>query len=232
MQQLEQHIHSVISKKLASGDVEKTIEAKIGDLINQSFDSIFSRYGSVQEAIQKGLEEKIKVDLSQIELPEYSEMICDLVQSLTLKALEESARDKLCERLKHMLSPAPKEITTQQFLNKLIKEYRNEDPYDFDDELTVEIDRERDGYCTLKIWKQKERSSSYLSSESRPDIHLYLSDGVIRIIHGDANFKESYGTANFNAEAMIYMMYCGGTKFTDIDEIDPYHLDRTIRDYD
>lgn len=223
-----------VNEYFASGKFKKTLDDNIEKAIRESIEGAFGYSGTAKKQIEEAIKTSIKLDFSQIDIPDFNRIIVDFVKHKTLNILEKQSHEILGRELAEMLAPAPETITVQGIVD-LFKEECQSDGVD-EDCLLVEIDKDQKYGIDLKIWTGAKTKKSYYDSTERkvdPDVDLYINKDkkTISIIR-NPEIKKNFGTANFNFDAKIFLMYSAGTKITDILECDPDDVDVNLREND
>lgn len=236
MTDISKMIQEATQKAMNPENLGPKIEERVNSTIDGILGSMFQMHGDVFKEIKDQLREKIKVDLSNVTIPEYGVMVSDMVVEAAKASMEKSLEEHLLKELNDMFSPAPTECTVQDVADIFLEKWREDrecDCFDeYDDWATVEVEPNK-SWFNLKIWKKKRESDRYSISGSiikdrKPDIHLYISDkGKIRIIWKEgSNIKESnMATTIYSQYATLYQMYAAGTVITDISTVDTDELD-------
>lgn len=224
----------VVQDYLKSPEFTAKIKDNVDKCIASEIHSMFS-YGDLNKQIKEVLKEKLIIDFSKIEFPEYNRIIIEMVKGQVLKVLKEQSQDVLIKNLEEMLSPAPKEITVQGIVDLIRESEKDEmDPYN-DDNLTVEVEHVGgivDG-TVIKIWDKdgKKTEGIYSNRDRSPIVDLWISktsNGKISIIRTSDDLSKNIMTSNFGVEAKLYLMYCQGTIITDAYTCDADYLDTAL----
>jgi hypothetical protein len=221
-----QELHAVVDKKVAamieSGEIEKSIELGIEKSINESIRRQFESYGNITEQLNKLLDEKLKIDPSQIDIPTYNDVMLKAVEQKIAEFFESKAAAKLMEGMNKLFAPLPESMDIHEFINKIVAHWKAEDHYDIDntDEYaTVELKESEHsiGGYRLDLWKQRE--SGYITKrENSPEVSLYIGkDGDIRLRH-TWNPTTLYGEDSLIIKAYASSMTLTG--LADFDEDD------------
>lgn len=227
-------LHEEITKRsaeyLKSDKFSDALQKQVEDTIHEAVKQMFS-YGEIRDSIRAGLKEKVAIDLNAIDFPHINQVVTDLVKKKCHAAFNAPLLEKLAKELDDMFKPAPAEITMQGLIDLWKEDLVDECACDGVENILVEITRrdsdKRDNSATIKIWnggKSTEKSSYYDSKERAidPDLHIYVIEGKIRLIHDIMAEKgrNSLATNIYNKEAQIFMMYCAGTLIKDLKEYD------------
>jgi len=235
MQELKDKMNTMACQYIDSPEFEKHLEKTIQGTINSSVENCFRSYGDIAKNLEKAIQDKMKIDFSQVEIPELTTMVIKIAQAKIAEVLNEQAAQKLGNILSETLAPAPKEITVQEIVDLIIADIQENGDVEAD-HATVKIETSDYG-VDLKIWKGETTRKSYSSYSSdtklSPDVDLYIhkDSKKIRIIR-NLDERRTFGTCIYGYEAKLYLMFCAGTIVTDILECDADDLNTSIREYD
>lgn len=234
---LEKEINTRMAAHLSSQKFNEQLQGTVETMINETVKSMFS-YGELRDAIRAGFKERIAIDLNAIDFAHVNQVVTDLVKKKCHAAFNQPMLEKLSKELDDMFQPAPAEITMQGIVDLWKEDLVDECACDGVENILVEISRadhdRKDGSGTIKIWNGGKKSSkSYMSSSDRdidPDLHVYVIDGKIRLIHDvtTKNGRNSLATNIHGKEAKIFMMYCAGTVISDFKGFDTDDLDTNV----
>jgi hypothetical protein len=200
-----------------SGKIEESLDKHLESMIENIFKDIFSRYGKLVKQLTEGIEEKLNINLSNLDLPTYNEqMLVGIKTAMSSKFLD-SASDRFKEELDKLFGEAPKTISVKEFVDTILNFWRA-DNYQNYDLMKVEIEENDYPLGGYKLTLSKD-GSSYGSSD---DVHLYIGEeNKIRISHGH-NYNP---TCLFSEDAFIFKLYAAGTVITGLEEFDPDDID-------
>ncbi len=232
MEGIQEIVNQKVSTMVAEGAIQEAIESGVSNAIEKAIKSQFESYGSITKQIEKALEEGLRINTKNIPFESYNEQMLVAVKSRVGSLFQSQASERFMDEMDKILAAPPKEMTAKELVETIAAMWKTDEPWDaseLDDYATVELE-EGDGVLrntyTLKMWKQKESSSSYLSQANSPDIQLYIIDGSIRISH-----KQSYNPTCFaEHEALIFKLYAAGTVITGIEDFDADDCDLTLKD--
>lgn len=229
--EVTERIDNYINSEKFDQHMDSIVEKAVNDVVH----SMFS-YGELRDAIKGVFKEKIAINVDQINFVHVNQMVAELVKEKTARAFSEPLRTKLAEELGDMFAPAPTEITVQGMVDLLREELREDgscDCEDFDKSVTVEIQKNSYGYY-LKMWDGPKTRKSYTGNDldKDPSVSLYIrDDGTIAIIH-NMHLKRNFATGIHGFDAKLFMMYCAGTRISDIESCDVDYLETYINTRD
>lgn len=234
MEALQEIANQKIQEMIDSGAIQKSIEDGVSRAIDSAIATQFERYGTITKQIEKAIEGGLNIDINDLPFESYNAQMLVAVKQKLGNLFSGQAADKFLAEIDKTLAPAPKEIAINELVECIAAEWKTDEPWDasdLDEHATAEL--EPGTGCmsdtfTLKMWKQKDSSSSHLSRSSSPDLKLHISRGAIRINH-----SHGYNPTCFrDEEALIFKLYAAGTTITGMDSFDPDDCDLTLKEFD
>ena len=230
-------IQKVASEKISqlaeSGKIKEVIEESIEKAITQAIKTEFETYGSITTQIKKAIDEGLQININDLPFETYNQQMSVVVKQRLGNLFAGAASERFIEEIDKTLEPAPREITIVDFVNTICRFWYTDDWNSFDDYdeyATVRI--EDHNWSTsiisksLRIWKQLEATGYRASGENQPNMHLYISDGKIRINH-----EHKYNPYCFSeTEAYVFKLYAAGTTITGIEDFDQDDCNLQIRE--
>jgi hypothetical protein len=233
MKELQDIVNNKVKDMVSEGIIQTKIEDSLQGAIEKAIASQFETWGNVTKQIEDALKEGLKINTRDIPFESYNEQMLVLVKTKLGQMFKGAAADRFMSEMEKILSPAPKEIPINEFIEKIVSIWKTDDPWDadeLDDEATVEFgdDNHIVSSFSLSMWKKKE-SSSFSSRDRSADIQLYISkDGEIRINH-----RHSFNPTCFSQEeAYIFKLYAAGTKLTGLNNFCLEDCELALKDYD
>lgn len=234
MKELQEIINAKVADICSSGAIQDLIETSVESAVTKALKEQFDSYNGIGRQLNKALEDKLKIDVSKIDIPTYNTLISDCVAKKVNEFWESQAASKLLKSMDNIFSPMPEEMSVREFCEKIAIFWKSDDPCnchdDVDDRATVEIEELEYplGGIALKMWKQKEGDFSYRKQELQPDVHLYIGkDGDIRLSHtwNPTTLREE--------EELIVKAYASSMKITELKDADPDDWDLDLKpDFD
>lgn len=230
MQELQEIVNAKVAKLVTEGTIQESIEKGIQNAIESAIDSQFHNYGNITKQLEKGIEEGLKINTSDLPFESYNEQMLVAVKTKIGGMFASEASSKFMAELDKTLAPAPKELSINELVNVITTEWKSDDPWNddnVDEYATVELEQHKWGSTchSLKMWKQ--RNSSSFSTTSA-DIEIYISDGKIRISH-----HQRYNPTCFDsAEAFIFKAYAAGTTITGIEDFNEDDCELCLKEFD
>ena len=234
MKDLQKIINNKVQEMIDDNSIQKAVEDGVQNAIHKAISNQFESYGSVTRALEKAIEEGLKINTKDIPFESYNEQMLVAVKAKMGAMFQSQASEKFMSEIDKVLAPAPPTMSINELVEAIVQIWKTDEPWDADhlDEFaTVElsdIDRRWDiETCTLRMWKQTD-DRPHLGSRSAADIQLYISGGNIRISH-----RAAYNPTAFSEEdALIFKLYSAGTVITDLDDFDPEDCDLTLKELD
>lgn len=227
MQEIQDIVNAKVLEMAQSGDIQKQVEGGVQRAINKAIETQFESYGNITKQLNKALDENLKVDESRINIPCFTAVMTEVVNSTINEFFKGQAADKLHELMDKKLSPLPDEMSLVEFVNLICKEWYVDDwdsRDDVDDYATVEFKKSEYSWYDLKIWKKEEGRP--LGRCNSCDLNLTISkDGKLQGRHGST---DPYYL--FNVDALIFKAYAQGIKFTGVESFDADDCDLSLKE--
>jgi len=234
MKELNQIINDKMAELLTNGVIEKAIEEKLENALQEAIRDQFSYSGAIKKSIETAMKEGLGIDLSNIDFDSYNQQMLTAVKVKVGNMFAGGAVAKFNEDMDELFKVAPKEVSINELVNIVVKHWQKDDYRDndsFDEYATVELEESSYGSYSLSIWKKLESSSTsiYSSGKNRADVVLFINqEGELRINH-----RHSYNPTCFDeVETFIFKLYSAGTKITGLDEFDADDCELQILDED
>ncbi len=229
MKELQAIMNAKILEMAEAGTIQKSIEDKVEAAIESAINDQFKSYGDVTKQISDLLTKKLKIDADNFDIPTYNEVLGKAVNQKVNEFFETKAASRMMQTMDELFAPLPEEMTLTTFVETICKHWKTDEPWDaddLDDYATVELEEREYGGYHLKMWKQKESTTSYSSSRSNPeDIHLYLSkEGEIRLRH------TWNPTTLHNEDSFIVKAYASNVTLTGLADFDADDCELTLKD--
>lgn len=233
MKTIQSVIDAKVSEMISGGVIEETIQKSVEKAITRALENQFEYYGSITRLLEESIKEGLQINTKDIPFDTYNAQMLAAIKIKLGNMFHGQAYEHFLSQIDVMLKPVPKEISIEDFLEKIASMWKTDEPWnadDLDDYMTVEIEKydrswvgdSPHGSWTIKCWKQKERGYSSRSA----DLNLYVSGGKIRISH-----NQHYNPTCFNDEdAFVFKLYAAGTIITGIADCDPDDLDLCLKE--
>ena len=140
-------------KLQSEGKIEALFEKHLTEALNSVISSLFSYNSDIRKELEKVFKEQIKVDLSQITIPEYNKMILVMIQKMIDSNTHEQGLKKLETDLKKMLSTsAPIEIKVSELIQEFANHiHEDDDCWDGEISFICEMSTIPNGYFDFYI---------------------------------------------------------------------------------
>lgn len=161
-----------------NGTFDTLIEKQLTDTCKSIVSDLFRDYSEFGKELKKTLQEKMVVNLNQLNIGMYTTMICRTIEESTEGVLEE-VKQRVRKHTAEVLEVPEKKDWK---LSELVKAYRGlEDDHDAD-KVVVEVDDERYGSIWVRIGKEVKKSYSYSTPTQNYEIRM-LVDKKTKVIH-------------------------------------------------
>ena len=228
MKDIQTIVNDKVREMIEGGAITEAIEKGIEDAISKAIDSQFKSYGGITKQIETALDDGLRINKSDLPFETYNQQMLVAVKAKLGNMFQGAASERFLQEIDNVLEPAPQEITLQELVEKVVSIWKTDEPWDaehLDEYATVETKENDYGGISIKIWKQTD-SSNYSSYKRTADLHLFITNDVIRINH-----THSYNPTCFQEhEAFIFKLYAAGTKITGIEDFDADDCDLTLKD--
>lgn len=242
MKDFSSAVNAAMQAMIDSGKVEEIIKAKLEKTVDEAISDALRSYSDFGKDLKKHVEASLKIDVSNVNLQEYGQVVLKMVEGLVNKHVQESAQGKLLEQLNSLFETPPPRITLQELLDAY-KEGEEDSAHSNGYERCGLIIEESDsGYIYVGFNPSDEEGSHFGSSTkriekvSKCEIQLHFSKPkdatdayAIRWISFGGYRGET--TKNFMPTSLhglarrLYQMYCAGTMVV-IDSLDSYNYER------
>lgn len=211
MQELQNVVSTAFANIVASGAIEKAIEAKLEKTITEAIDNELRSYSDFGKAISDGVKRSLQVDFDNLGIPGYNDLILKILRQKLDANLSTALTAGIEEQMAELLAPAPTEITLEDLVDALKKdETRHGSPPDERITLIVEQDEHYSSMQFTMVYLDRVAVSDKRSCSHR----IHLCDGKILGIHIDRKDadKTLFVGPLFGFEKRLFQMYAAGTK--------------------
>ena len=212
---------------LINGDVIKNIIAKqlestISDIVRDSMRS----YSDFGKTISEKINNVINLAASNVELPEYTKFVSDVVLQQFDKVLQEQAKEQLTELIQKDLGELPSGVLTAEALIKKIQSCFESD--EGQEERTIEVSLENSSHSAiyLKITDEENSEETKITlynhgRKEHPTIG-YLESGGWRSRNTRISERSLNTHCMDSLEKFLFRLYCAQTQ---IDLSEQHHLE-------
>ncbi len=214
MDQLKDAVTVAFDNIVASGAIEAAIQEQIGKAVTSAIKDQISGYNSdFSKKINERVKALIDVNLDEIDLPSYRQLIADIIKKRVGAAMTAEFTEKLDKDIGELLQPAPAEIT----LENLLEEFKasKKDAHNAHElsgnrfTLIIERNERLDGYMDVYL-DEEPRKEKYSC-----DIHFRIKDaGEVwgLTLNGDDLKNKIFVGPMFNFEKRLFQMYTAKTR--------------------
>ena len=231
MNDIQEIVNAKVKLMSDDGSIQEAIEKGVEESIRKAIKNQFDSYGSVAKQIEKSIQDGLQINIKDLPFESYNEQMLVAVKTKMGQHFSSKASSKFMEEIDKTLAPVPQEMTINEFVNTIASMWKTDEPWDaddLDDYATVEFKGGHgDKSYSLSMWKQKE--SGYLTKrENSANLDIYFIDGKIRINH-----RHRYNPTCFSEhEAFVFKLYAADTVITGIDEFDADDCDLALKEFE
>lgn len=234
MNELKTAIAAAFDNIVASGAIEQTIEKKLGECINSAIESQLRSYSDFGKAIEEKVKQAIGVNLDDMDLPSYADLIGKIVRRQVEAGMQSEATKRLEESIGKLLAPAPAEITLEKLIDNFIEaKIDSRGDYIRGCDFTLIIDHSvglTAGYKNIFIDEGAHKSTYSCSTQ----IGVNARGEVYSLKLGGSDVKDQLFIGPlYNFERDLFQLYTAKSKLIVPDDADasdyptrfPYHGD-------
>lgn len=144
-----------INKFVTDGTVDQMIENQIKKTLESTVTDVFRDYSDFGKDLKKTISEKLKVNLEEIDIPTYSNIVCKVIQDTLMTTSLESSIAKIKATVEQFINQIEKKTWK---LSEIIKNYLKDVNYREQDAVYEVKDPEYSSYWVY-IGSKKEKSS-------------------------------------------------------------------------
>lgn len=218
MKELIKVAQELITKYVESGAIEKRLDENITKAFNDAVDDAF-RWGGLSKSVKEVVEKKLVITVDDIDLQSYNAIMQEALKGQIAKFTNDQALEGFNKVLEETFGEAPKEISINEIVNKILDSWRSDDPCDCDSKTaSIELTLDRsspsigDSY-SLKINDGEKYSSNEFS--------LYFLGNKLRISHR----SELNPTRMGSVEGWLFKLYAAKTEITGLEDLDSDDFD-------
>ena len=210
-------ISSAVAKAMenivASGHIEKTIEAALSRTISESIDQHTRSYSEFGKAISEKVKAAIGVDLDKIELPEYHAIMLEMISRKLDECIKIDAAKGFKELMDKTFEPAPAEMKFSALVDDF-KEWCSEH-YDYSERVGEDV--------TILVetpWTYSKSRWVYMDKETGKDKYscefsfMIAEDGRVSAIRtrGKNPKEDLFIGGYYGFERALFRLHVGATK--------------------
>lgn len=236
MNELKNAVAAAFDNVVTSGAIEAAIEKQLASTIESAIKEQFSSYGDFSKAIKEKISTLVDVDLAEIDLPSYRDLVGKIIQTRVGAVMNEQFATQLDKDMCELLSPAPATITLEALLEQFVKS-----KLDYGDHLrgqpfTLHIERDQSNITSFNSYVDLYMDPDEDTDKYRCAFHIRIKgDGevwALTVGGNDVKNKIFMGPL-FSFEKSLFQMYTGKTKIIirvdatpdDFETVFPHHGD-------
>ena len=211
-----------------SGKLEEIIEKNVIECLEDVVSDSFRWSGEAKKAIETGLKEKLAVDLSKIELPQYQKIVSGIVETQLNNAFVKDLTKSIEEAITSITGVLEKkEWKLSEIIEKFIES--------IDKSCDGSMDEQHES-CSLHVDGNDKFIHVYFDMESGKGKYkcgnsLFIYDGKLSSATVDNNmFTPLYAKSKNGFDEFIFRLYCNAVTII-VDEYE-CELDYYREDYD
>ncbi len=217
MKEFQNIANKAVESYLSSGKLEEKINTSIEKCFNDCIDSSFS-YGKLRDSIRNVIEKKVVISLDDIDIQSYNQVMLEALKGQMAKYTNSQALEGFNSVLTETFGEAPKEIHIDEIVNKILADWKSEDPCDCNDDKTATIELEKhDKYSNTSYSLKITDGEKYGGNRH----HLYFLEDRIRISHN----QELNPTLLRGVEGFLFKLYSARTKILGLEDFDEDDFD-------
>lgn len=101
-----------------SGAIEQLVSKAIENAVAEAVKDAFGRYGDFTKTIEKGIKETVKVDLRDLGIPGYNDLVTKILRQKLGTFFEETSTQAIEREMQELLADFPKTITVSELATK------------------------------------------------------------------------------------------------------------------
>lgn len=211
-----------IDQLAADGAIEQLVSKAIEKAISEAVSDAFGRYGDFTKTIEKGIKETVKVDLSDLGIAGYNDLVSKILRQKLGGYFEETVTKTIEKEMTDLLADFPTSITVSELAEKF-REYVEEEGYESGNFTFIveRNDRDRmDDYFYLYLDKEEDKDKHRCAYKIRCN-----KEGVWAVEIDDVKVeKKMFIGPIFNFERFLFHAYANKVIVTiDTDEPETYY---------
>ncbi|MCP6813783.1 hypothetical protein JKT90_01530 [Listeria monocytogenes] len=162
---MEINLNEIVNESMKeigeSGFVRDTVKNAIEETLKSTLNSTLGRWSKFGKSLESEIEEKIKVDLSKMNLSEYNQLVTNVVASTLQGEIGDSSIKLVKDNLEALFGSNDATVTLTELVKKMV-----EIDVDFDDEEYHEIsfyfegdENEENGFINISMDPEADKTS-------------------------------------------------------------------------
>lgn len=211
-----------------SGKLEEIIEKNVVKCLENVVADSFRWSGEAKKAIEEALKQKLAVDLSQVELPQYQKIVSEIVENQLNNAFVKDLKKSIEEAVSSVTGVIDKK---EWKLSEIIEKF-----IDYIDKSYDGYMDSRSGQCSLHVEEDNTFAHIYFDAESgktkyQCENSLFVYRGKLSSATIDNNkFTPLHTGAKSSFDEFMFRLYCNAVTII-VDEYD-CELEYYREDYD
>lgn len=221
MEDLKSAVSTAFANVVASGAIEQAIEKQLADTIGSLIKNELREYGDFGKAIKERVQQAVGVDLKNMDLPSYNDLILQIIHRQVDGIMQSEAAKQLESNMAKLLEQAPAEITLEKLIEQFI-EANKEDKEGQD--FTLLIERK---YGSTYICLDEDAGKSEYSCDFRLAVD---KDGkVYSLMLGSKDVAKTLFMGPFyNFERTLFQLYAAKSKVIVPADAEPHDFDTSF----
>tara|TARA_R110000851_G_scaffold162557_1_gene306412 strand:- start:3449 stop:4153 length:705 start_codon:yes stop_codon:yes gene_type:complete len=230
MKEILDIVSAKVLEMTESGEIQKRVEEGVVSAINKAISSQFESYGNITKQLEDTFKKNLLIDNQSLDIPSLNSIMTQVVSTNINEFYKGQAAEKLHALMKQKLEPLPNEMTINELINMICKEWHTSDHESFDDvddSATIEIDNKYSmhGLVAFKIWKKMKGaydSGDFIKITFSTDTKTGLST-----LQGRHGATSPYYL--FDVDALIFKAFAQGVKFSGLEDFDEDDCDLELK---
>jgi hypothetical protein len=207
---------------VASGHIERTIEAALSRTISESIDQHTRSYSEFGKAISEKVKAAIGANLDKIELPEYHAIMLEMISRKLDECIKIDAAKGFKELMDKTFEPAPAEMKFSDLVEQF-KEWVADNDYEdrSGGEVTVRVEEPKYSFMSSR-WVRMDKEADKKDYDCEFSF-LISEDGTISAIRcsGKNPKQDLFIGGYYGFERSLFRLHVGATKII-LDDFDTY----------
>lgn len=218
MKELVEVAQETITKYFESGAIEKRLDENITKAFNDAIDSAFS-WGQLSKSIKEVVENKLVIAVDDIDLQSYNAIMKEALRGQIAKFTNDQALEGFNKVLEETFGEAPKEISINEIVNKILDSWRSDDPCDCDSKTaSIEFKLDRSSPSIGDSYSLIINDGEEYSSDK---FRIYFIGNKLRVSH----LSKLNPTRMGSVEGWLFNLYAAKTDITGLKDFDPDDFD-------
>jgi hypothetical protein len=139
---LNKMVNNAMAKMTEEGKVQEIIESRITETIESVVKDAFGTWSTFSKELKKEIEEKIEINLSELDIPSYNKLIQAVIKDKLDDQIATDGVARINASLGTLLSSAKEEYKLSELVEEMSEEVeKDEIDYDCCHEMTMHVDQ-------------------------------------------------------------------------------------------